>query len=183
MNAIVIIFKSPGPFERTIQKHSSYRVMTTLFFRECMKHISKMIFLSTLNNLISLINNRIVTKRLRMGASGTGSKVWDWSMGSLEVALYGWVRAGWPLEARRSPFPDWPWLVTSYHLSPHRRALHIPVLILAGKFKIKFLSTVTEKDSLLHRFVQTRIKLFPATKEHYQSQRFAQTHIKLFPVA
>ena len=41
----------PGPFERTIQKHSSYRVMTILFFRECMKHISKMIFLSTHNNL------------------------------------------------------------------------------------------------------------------------------------
>ena len=28
---------------------------------------------------------------LRMRASEAGSKVWDWSMGSLEVALYGIV--------------------------------------------------------------------------------------------
>ena len=52
MNAIVIIFKSPGPFERTIQKHSSCRVMTTLFFNECMKHISEMTELSTYSSLI-----------------------------------------------------------------------------------------------------------------------------------
>ena len=44
---------------------------------------------------------------------------------------------GWPLEARRSLFPDWPWLCDES--SPHRRALHIPVQILAGKFKMEFL--------------------------------------------
>ena len=33
--------------------------------------------------------------------------------------------------------------VMSHHLSPHRRALHIPVLILAGKFKMEFLPTVS----------------------------------------
>ena len=45
-----------------------------------------------------------------------------------------------PLEARRSLFPDWPWLCDES--SPHRRALHIPVQILAGKFKMEFLLTV-----------------------------------------
>ena len=30
---------------------------------------------------------------------------------------------GWPLEARRSLFPDWPWLYDES--SPNRRALHI----------------------------------------------------------
>ena len=46
---------------------------------------------------------------------------------------------GWPLEARRSLFPDWLWLCDES--SPHRRALHIPVQILAGKFKMEFLPT------------------------------------------
>ena len=36
---------------------------------------------------------------------------------------------GWPLEARRSLFPDWLWLCDESSL--HRRALHIPVQILA----------------------------------------------------
>ena len=44
---------------------------------------------------------------------------------------------GWPLEARRSLFPDWLWLCDESSL--HRRALHIPVQILAGKFKMEFL--------------------------------------------
>ena len=48
---------------------------------------------------------------------------------------------GWPLEARRSLFPDWPWLCDE--LSPHKRALHIPVQILVGKFKMEVLPTVT----------------------------------------
>ena len=48
---------------------------------------------------------------------------------------------GWPLEARRSVFPDWPWLCDES--SPHRRALHIPVQILAEKFKMEFLPTIS----------------------------------------
>ena len=48
---------------------------------------------------------------------------------------------GWPLEARRSLFPDWPWLYDES--SPHEMALHIPVQILAGKFKMEFLLTVS----------------------------------------
>ena len=48
---------------------------------------------------------------------------------------------GWPLEARRSLFPDWPWLCDES--SPHRRALHIPVQILAPKFKMEFLPTTS----------------------------------------
>ena len=46
-----------------------------------------------------------------------------------------------PLEARRSLFPDWLWLCDES--SPHRRALHIPVQILAGKFKMEFLPTIS----------------------------------------
>ena len=45
-----------------------------------------------------------------------------------------------PLEDRRILFPDWPWLCDES--SPHRRALHIHVQILAGKFKMEFLPTV-----------------------------------------
>ena len=33
--------------------------------------------------------------------------------------------------------------VMSHHQAPHSRALHIPVLILAGKFKMEFLTTVS----------------------------------------
>ena len=48
---------------------------------------------------------------------------------------------GWPLKARRSLFPDWLWLCDES--SPHRRALHIPVQILAGKFKMEVLPTIS----------------------------------------
>ena len=48
---------------------------------------------------------------------------------------------GWPLEARRSLFPDW--LGLCDESSPHRRALHIPVQILAGKFKMELLPTIS----------------------------------------
>ena len=49
-------------------------------------------------------------RNLDPGVSGVGSKVWVWSRGSLGVAWYATVRMGWPLEARRSLFPDWFWL-------------------------------------------------------------------------
>ena len=39
------------------------------------------------HNFKSLINNWMGRKSLRMGASEAGTKVWDWSMLSLEVAL------------------------------------------------------------------------------------------------
>ena len=48
---------------------------------------------------------------------------------------------GWPLEARRSLFLDWPWLCDES--SPHRRALHFPVQNLAGKFKMDILPTIS----------------------------------------
>ena len=38
--------------------------------------------------------------------------------------------------------------VMSHHQLLDRRALHIPALILAGKFKMEFLPTVTQKHSL-----------------------------------
>ena len=51
------------------------------------------------------------------------------------------LHLGWPLEARRSLFPDWLWLCDES--SSHRRALHIPVQILAGKFKMEVLATIS----------------------------------------
>ena len=68
------------------------------------------------------------------GRSGVGSKVWDRWVGSIQDPWYRPLRMGWPLEARRSLFPDWPWLCDESSL--HRRAIHIPVQILAGKFKM-----------------------------------------------
>ena len=53
---------------------------------------------------------------------------------------------GWALKARGSLFPDWPWLFDES--SQHRRALHILVQILAGKFKIEFLQTVKSLKSI-----------------------------------
>ena len=90
---------------------------------------------------ISLINNRMGAVSLRMGTSRVGYKVWDWWVGSIQDPWYGWLRMGWPLGARRSLFPDWPWLCDES--SPHKRALCIPVQILAGKFKMKFLPTTS----------------------------------------
>ena len=65
---------------------------------------------STIGPYISLTNNRIALSNWLWGAFKFGSEVWVWSRGSLEVAWYAGVRTGWPLEARRSLFPDWPWL-------------------------------------------------------------------------
>ena len=47
----------------------------------------------------------------------------------------------WPLEVRRSLFPDW--LRPCDESSPHRKTMHIPVQILAGKFKMEFLPTIS----------------------------------------
>ena len=88
----------------------------------------------------SLINNWMVRVIMRMGTSRVGSKVWDWWVGSIQDPWYVALRTGWPLEARRSLFPDSLWLCVES--SPHRRALHIPVQILAGEFKLEFLPTV-----------------------------------------
>ena len=53
----------------------------------------------------------------------------------------------WPLEARRSLYPDWAWLCDES--SPHIMALHIPVQILVGKLQMEFLQLVLHKHSLL----------------------------------
>ena len=74
------------------------------------------------------------------GTPGVWSRVWDRWVRSIQDPWYRRVRMGWPLKARRSLFPDWLWLCDES--SPHRRALHIPVQILAGKFKMEFLPTV-----------------------------------------
>ena len=76
---------------------------------------------------------------------------------------------GWPLKARRSLFLDWPWLCDES--SPHRRALHIPVQILAGKFKMEFLPTT----SLTKAFPVAQIcsnlqKIVSSSSSHSQGQ-------------
>ena len=84
---------------------------------------------------------------------------------------------GWPLEARRSLFPDWLWLCDES--SPHRRALHIPVQILAGKFKMEFLPTVSLTKAFpvaqicpnLHKIVPSSISFF--------NNRIAARHLAL----
>ena len=72
---------------------------------------------------------------------------------------------GWPLEARRSLFLDWLWLRDES--SPHRRALHISIQILAGKFKLEFLPTTSLTKAFpaaqtcpnLHKIVPSRVIL------------------------
>ena len=110
-------------------------------------------------NLLIIIGSQ--GGNLAPGVSGVGSKVWVWSWGSLGVAWYATVRMGWPLKARRSLFPDWPWLCDES--SPHRRALHIPVQILAGKFKMEFLPIISlTKAFPVAQIRSNYIKLFPA---------------------
>ena len=75
----------------------------------------------------NLFYNRIVGRVLAPGVPGFGSKVRVWFRGSLGVAWYAALRMGWPLEASRSLFPDWPWLCDES--SPHKRALHHPTLL------------------------------------------------------
>ena len=101
--------------------------------------------------------------------SGVGSKVWVWSRGSQGVAWYAGLRMGWPLEARRSLFPDWPWLCDES--SPHRWALHISVQILAGKFKMEFLATVG------------LTKAYPVAQICPKSHKIVSSSIRAFPVA
>ena len=78
-----------------------------------------------------------------LGASGVGSKVWVLTLRVLEVnPEVDSVRDGlW--RPGGAFFQIGLGCVMSHHQSPHRRALHIPVLILAGKFKIEFLPTVS----------------------------------------
>ena len=96
-----------------------------------------------------------------------------------------WDGAGhkaWPSEARRSLFPDWPWLCDES--SPHRRALHIPVQILAGKFKMEFLPTTSLTKAFpvaqicpnLHKIVSssagTPFLIFPPKFEQEYAEPF-----------
>ena len=99
---------------------------------------------------------------------GVGSDHW-----STRSQPWAGLRMGWPLKARRSLFPDWLRLCTvmSHHLSPHRRALHTPVLILAGKFKIEFLLTVGHW------------KGFPVAQICPNSNKIVFSCLRAFPVA
>ena len=111
--------------------------------------------------------------------------MWVWSRRLLGVAWYATLRMGWPLEARRSLFPDWPWLCDES--SPHRRALHISVQTLAGKFKMEFLPTVgLTKAPIrpnLHKVVSSSIRAFPVTQIRPNSHKIVSSYIGAFPVA
>ena len=73
---------------------------------------------------------------------------------------------------QEKPLPDRPRpsTVASFHRAC-RRDCHIPVQILAGKFKVEFLPT----DSC--------INLVPAARDHFLSHRSVHTRIKLFSAA
>ena len=58
--------------------------------------------------------------------------------------------------------------VMSHHQSPHKKTLHIPVLILAGKFNMEFLPTISPTKAFpvaqqicpnLHKIVPSRVIL------------------------
>ena len=95
-----------------------------------------------------------------MGASGFGSKVWVLTIGVLEVnpeldsVWDGLWRPGGAF------FQIGLGCVMSHHQSPHIRALQIPVLILAGKFKLEFLPTVSHSKTFPVRecFCKTNIR-------------------------
>ena len=130
----------------------------------------------------SLINNWNVRRLFDLGASGAGSKVWVLTIGVLEVNPEGdsvWDGLWRPGEAFFQIGLD---CLMSHHNIGGLCTFWFKFWRENSKWS-SCQQLVTEKDSLSHRFVPTRIKLLPATKEHYQSHRFAQTHIKLFPVA
>ena len=87
----------------------------------------------------SLTNNWMGTKSWGLGASGVRSKVWVLTIRVLEVnpewdsVWDGLWRPGGAF------FQIGLGCVMSHHQSLHSRALHIPVQILAGKFKMEFL--------------------------------------------
>ena len=101
----------------------------------------------------SLINNRMGSTSINREAFEVGSKGWVWSRGSIQDPWNAGIhlraartRVKRAFQSSRSLFPDWPWLCDES--SPHRRALHIPVQILMGKFKMEFLPTVQYHKSI-----------------------------------
>ena len=89
---------------------------------------------------------------------------------SIQDPWYAGAHAGWPLEARRSLFPDWPCLCTvmSHHCA--EGFLHIPVQILAGKFKMD------PANSWLHKFGSSCIRPFPGA----QIRQYSHEIVRIF---
>ena len=81
--------------------------------------------------------------------------------------------------------------VMSHHQSPHRRALHIPFLILAGEFKMEFLPTVSHLKGFLvaqicpnlHKLVSSSIREFPFAEIRPNLHKIVSSRIRAFPVA
>ena len=120
-----------------------------------------------------------------------GSKVWVLTLGILEVnsevdSLWdGLWRPGGAFFQMGFGF------VMSHHQPPHKRAQHIPVLILAGKFKMEFLPTVSHWKGFpvaqicpnSHKIVSSCIRAFPVAQIRPNSHKIAFSFIRAFHVA
>ena len=81
--------------------------------------------------------------------------------------------------------------VMSHHHSPHRRALHILVLILAGKFKMEFLPTVSHWKGFpvaqicpnSHKIVSSYKGTLPVAQSCLNSHKIVSSSVRAFPVA
>ena len=72
---------------------------------------------------------------------------------------------GMASEGQEEPFSDWLWLCDES--SPNRGALHIPVQILAGKFKIESLPTISLTKAFLVAQISPNLhKIVPSNKAY-----------------
>ena len=108
----------------------------------------------------SFFYNQIVAKRIKNRASGVRSKGWGWQVRLPGVWQYPWLHMGGLWRPRGAYFQIGFGCVMSHHQCQHTEGL--------CTFQFKFWrenskwstcqQLVTEKVSLLHRFVQTRVK-------------------------
>ena len=77
------------------------------------------------------------------GRSGVRSKLWDghYKTPDMRESVHSVQDGHW--RPGGAFFQIGLGCVMIHHQSPQRKALHIPVLILAGKFKMEFLTTVS----------------------------------------
>ena len=76
-----------------------------------------------------------------MGGPGSGPRCQTGGLGQYKTYDMGESVWDGPWRPGGAFFQTGLGCVMSHHQSPHRRALHIPGLILAGKFKMEYLPT------------------------------------------
>ena len=105
-------------------------------------------------------NNLMVGVLLAPAAFKAGSKVWVRYLGVIEGHPEGFAIRDGLWRPGGAFFQIGLGCVMSHHLSSHRRALHIPVLILAGNSKRIFFNTHLSKLALirfqLHKSISCR---------------------------